>query len=132
MGGVITEDKESLIRTMVDEVGLLNAIKMMGDYYAIEPYLKEIDKVNYIKQRVSELCDMYGSTGVAISEFYESPIHFSDDENEMEQIEYLRINQVVIDVYDYNTGTHLSDYGIPYESLPGQIIDYLVEILINN
>jgi hypothetical protein len=37
----------------------------------------------------------------------------------------------MVDVYDEDMGTHLGDYNIPYESLPGQILDELVEILIN-
>ena len=48
---LISEDKkEHTIRTIVDKMGVANAIKMTGNYYMIEPYLKEIDKVNYIHQ----------------------------------------------------------------------------------
>ena len=55
--GVITEDnKNNVIRKIVDDIGLKTAIQMVGNYYAIEPYLTDVDKVNYIKDRVSELC----------------------------------------------------------------------------
>ena len=51
---LISEDKkEHTIRTMIDKMGVADAIKMVGNYYMIEPYLKEIDKVIYIKEKVS-------------------------------------------------------------------------------
>jgi len=38
----------------------------------------------------------------------------------------------MVDVYDEDMRTHLGDYNIPYESLPSQIIEELVEILLNH
>jgi len=46
---LMTEDKKGqTIRNMIDTMGLLHTISMVGDYNTIEPYLKEIDKVNFI------------------------------------------------------------------------------------
>ena len=129
--GVITEDETPLIRKMVDEIGLINTIKMIGNYNTIEPYLKDIDKVNFIKDKVAELCDEFFNTGFGLIEIDVEPIHFSDDDNELRQIEYLGKNRVIIDVYDEDMGFHLGEYNIPYESLPSQIIEELVEILLN-
>ena len=129
---LISEDKkEHTIRTMIDKMGVANAIKMTGNYYTIEPYLKEIDKVNYIKEKVSQLSDDFGGNGFGLVEIDEEPIHFGEDDGELRQIEYLGKNRAMVDVYDEDMGTHLGDYNIPYESLPGQILDELVEILIN-
>jgi hypothetical protein len=131
MMGVITEDETPLIRKMVDEIGLINTIKMIGNYYTIEPYLKDIDKVNFIKDKVAELCDEFDNTGFGLNQIDVEPIHFSDDDNELRQIEYLGKNRVIIDVYDEDMGYHLDDYDIQYENLPSQIIEELVEILLN-
>ena len=67
MMGVINEDnRPNVFKKMIDELGITNAIKMAGDYYAIEPYLKEIDKVNYIKEKVSQICDEFGANGFGL------------------------------------------------------------------
>ena len=129
---LISEDKkEHTIRTMIDKMGVADAIKMTGNYYMIEPYLKEIDKVNYIKERVSQLSDEFGGNGFGLVEINEEPIHFGEEDGELRQIEYLGRKQVYVDVYDEDMGSHKGDFRVQYESLPGQILDELVEILIN-
>jgi len=128
---LISEDKKGdTIRTMIDKMGVANAIKLAGNYYTIEPYLKEIDKVNYIKERVSQLSDEWGVNGFGLVEVDSAPILYSDDENELRQIEYLGRNQLYIDVYN-DGGSHVGDLNVKYESLPGQILDELVEVFIN-
>ena len=126
---LISEDKkENTIRTMIDKMGVSNAIKLAGNYYMIEPYLKEIDKVNYIKERVRELGD---GSGFGMTEIDEEPLHYSDEDGELHQIEWLGTKSADVSVYNDEMGSHLNDYYINYESLPGQILDELVEILIN-
>jgi hypothetical protein len=52
ISSLISEDKKGdTIRTMIDKMGVSNAIKLTGNYYMIEPYLKEVDKVNFIKKK---------------------------------------------------------------------------------
>jgi len=126
---LISEDKkEDTIRTMIDKMGVSNSIKLVGNYYMIEPYLKEIDKVNYIKERIIELGD---GSGFGMTEIDEEPLHYSDEDGELHQIEWLGTKSVDVSVYNDEMGSHLNDYHIKYESLPGQILDELVEILIN-
>jgi hypothetical protein len=132
MMGVINENnRPNVFRNMVDDIGIANAIKMVGNYYEIEPYLKEIDKVNFIKEKVAKLCEEFGG-GVGLMEIDEEPIHYDEGENEIEQIEYLGKNGVTVDVYDANMDGHLGNFIVKYESLPSQIIDELVEILLNH
>jgi hypothetical protein len=130
-GDVIQENKENSMPKMIKILGVSDAIKYFGNYYTIEPYLKEIDKVNFIKEKVAELCEFHGG-GFGLVEIFEEPIHFSEDENELRQIEYLGKTRATIDVYDEVMGSHLGDYNIPYESLPSEIIEQLVEILLNH
>jgi len=130
MMGVISEDKkEETIRAMIDKMGVSNAIKMTGNYYMIEPYLKEIDKVNYIKERIIELGD---GSGFGLYEIDEEPLHYSDEDGELHQIEWLGTKSVDISIYNDEMGAHLNDYYVNYDSLPGQILDELVEILLNH
>jgi len=132
MMGVINESKKGeTIRHLIDKMGVADAIKMAGNYYMIEPYLKEIDKVNYIKEKVSQISDELGGNGFGLVEIDEEPIHYDEDENELKQIEYLGRKQLYVDVYDSDINTHMGDFNVKYESLPGQILDELVEILVN-
>jgi hypothetical protein len=133
MMGIINEDKIPLIRKMIDELGITNTIKMTGDYYAIEPYLKVVDKVNFIKEKVDELIEDEFGVGMTLGlfEINEEPIHYGEDDNEIRQIEYLGKNGAVVDVYDADMDGHLGVFNVKYENLSVEIIDELVEILIN-
>ena len=129
---LISEDKkDETIRNMIDKMGVADAIKLAGNYYIIEPYLKEIDKVNFIKEKVNDLTEWIGG-GVGLVEIDEEPIHYDEDENELKQIEYLNTNSVTVDVYDADMNRHTGEFNVKYESLPGQILDELVEILLNH
>ena len=129
---LISEDKkDETIRNMIDKMGVADAIKLAGNYYIIEPYLKEIDKVNFIKEKVNDLTEWIGG-GVGLVEIDEEPIHYDEDENEIKQIEYLGTNSVAVDVYDADMNRHTGEFNVQYESLPGQILDELVEILLNH
>lgn len=128
---LMTEDKDDSKREMIKILGVSDAIKYFGNYYKVEPYLKEIDKVNFIKEKVGDLSEEFGG-GFGLVEIDEEPIHISEQDGELRQIEYLGKNRAMVDVYDEDMGTHLGDYNIPYESLPSQIIEELVEILLNH
>ncbi len=124
-------DRDKAIRNMIDKMGVADAIKMTGNYYMIEPYLKKIDKVNYVKERVSQLSDEFGGNGFGLVEIDEAPLFYGEDENELRQIEYLGRKQLYVDVYSSDNNSNIGDFKVQYESLPGQILDELVEILIN-
>jgi hypothetical protein len=126
---IVKENKENSIPNMIKTLGVSDAIKYFGNYYTIEPYLKVIDKVNFIKDKVRELSD--DGAGVGLHEINEEPLHYSDEDGEIHQIEWLGITSVDISVYDEVEG-HLSDYYVKYESLPSHIIELLVEILLNH
>jgi hypothetical protein len=129
---LIDENKKGdTIRHLIDKMGVADAIKMAGNYYMIEPYLKEIDKVNYIKEKVSQISDELGGNGFGLVEVDSAPIFYSEDEDELRQIEYLGRKQLYVDVYSSDSNSNLGDFKVNYESLPGQILDELVEILVN-
>ena len=124
--GVINEDnRPNVFKKMIDELGITSAIKMVGNYYTIEPYLKVVDKVNFIKEKVSEL----GRGGISLREIDEEPIVYDDDDNDHKQIEFLGRDRAYVDVY--YRGHNVGDIRVPYESLSVEIIELLVEILIN-
>ena len=124
---LMSEDKEDSKREMIRSLGLADAIKYFGNYYTIEPYLKVIDKVNFIKEKVAELSNLFGD-GITLVE----PIDYDEDDEEQKQIEYLRKDWVVVEVYDTAMNRHIGNFRLKYESLPVEIIELLVEILVNH
>jgi hypothetical protein len=123
----MSEDKEDSKREMIRSLGLADAIKYFGNYYTIEPYLKVVDKVNFIKEKVAELSNLFGD-GITLVE----PIDYDEDDEEQKQIEYLRKDWVVVEVYDTVMNRHIGNFRLKYESLPVEIIELLVEILVNH
>ena len=123
---IVKENKDSSIPKMIKTLAISDAIKYFGNYYTIEPYLKEIDKVNFIKEKVDEL----GDGGVDLYEIGEEPIIYEEEDGEIHQIESLGNASVNIRAYQ-DMGNILYDYYVKYESLPSQIIEQLVEIFIN-
>jgi len=130
---LMSEDKEDSKREMIRSLGLADAIKYFGNYYTIEPYLKVVDKVNFIKEKVAELYEeLGGGFGFLLLEINEEPIHYDEDENELRQIEHLGKNGVTVDVYDVDMSSHIGEFNVKYENLPVQIIEELVEVLLNH
>jgi hypothetical protein len=123
----MSEDKEDSKREMIRSLGLADAIKYFGNYYTIEPYLKVVDKVNFIKEKVAELSELVGD-GITLVE----PIDYGENDEEQKQIEYLRKDWVVVEVYDTVMNRHIGNFRVKYESLPVEIIELLVEILLNH
>ena len=124
MGG-INEDKHSIvIKKMIDELGMISTIKMVGNIDLIEPYLKEVDKTNYIKDKVAEL----GRGGVSLREIGEEPIFFDEVNDDHKQIGYLGKDRAYIDIY--YRGHNVGDNRVVYESLPSQIVDEIFRMLV--
>jgi hypothetical protein len=125
---LISEDKQEVtMRKMVDKIGVSNAIKMVGNYYTIEPYLKKVDKVNYIKERVYELNN---GRSINLSVINGDTIHYGEEGGKLHQIEWLGKEYVTVKTYGDNMN-YIGTFYVNYESLPPQIIDELVEALIN-
>ena len=126
--GVITEDKrDEFIKNMIDELGITSAIKMAGNYYEIEPYLTNVDKVNYIKDKVYELND---GRSVNLSVINGDTIHYGEEGGKLHQIEWLGKENVTVKTYGDNMN-YIGTFYVNYNNLPTQIIEELVEMFIN-
>lgn len=123
---IVKENKEENIINMIKTLGVSDAIKYFGNYYRIEPYLKVADKVNFIKEKVSEL----NRGGVSLREIGEEPIVYDDYDDDHKQIEFLGRDRAYVDIY--YRGHDVGDERILYESLSVEIIEQLVEILLNH
>jgi len=129
---LMSEDKEDSKREMIRSLGLADAIKYFGNYYTIEPYLKVVDKVNFIKEKVTELSELLGDDGIIdVYDIGEEPIDYEEEDGEIHQIESLGKTSVSISIYDEEF-EYVSDYYVKYENLPVEVIERLVEMLLNH
>jgi hypothetical protein len=129
MGGVITEDrKEMFIKNMIDEIGIENTIKMVGGYDEVEPYLSDEDKVNYIKEKVLEIADKFGSNGVILSAPQGRPLKIKEDYGIIYQIEFLGQSRARVESYE--TGVYHKGYVINYEDMSPQMKDIVIKRLL--
>jgi len=125
---IIKESKDNSISDMIKTLGVSDAIKYFGNYYTIEPYLKVVDKVNFIKDKVNELND---GRSIHLSVINGDTIHYSEKDGKLQLIEWLGKDSVTVKTYGDNDN-YIGTFYVNYESLPSQIIEQLVEILLNH
>ena len=124
---LITEDKETVIKNMIDKHGLYHAIKLMGGYDNIEPYIQEINKTDYIKYTVTNIIDKYfEGRGFNLEQISERPIRYGDDAYEICQIEWLSEKYAKVITYKNNKTYNRF---IDYDGLPLEAIDKLFRML---
>jgi hypothetical protein len=134
MMGVINEDnKRDKILKMINDIGLSSTIKFFGGYDEIKNMDFDItreDKIKYIKEKVAYVAEGIGSQGFPLDLLNEEPIFYNEDEYSKQQIEYLHIDSVYVDVYDKQTERFTNDMNIRYQRLPLNVLDEIFEMLI--
>jgi predicted RNA-binding protein with EMAP domain len=130
---MIKEDEVPLIKKMIDDIGLKNTFKMLGDYDKLDSYLTDSDKIDFIENTIHRLSRELESDfiGLALQEIDEEPIHYSDEDEQLHQIEYLGNKYVEVVYYDYEMDNFLGEYNVRYDSLPTQILDEIFRMLLD-
>jgi hypothetical protein len=130
---MIKEDEVPLIKRMIDDIGLKNTFKMVGDYDKLDSYLTDSDKVDFIENTVYRLAEEMESDfiGVPLQLIDEEPIHYGDEDEQLHQIEYLGNKYVEVVYYDYEMDNFLGEYNVRYDSLPTQILDEIFRMLLD-
>lgn len=130
MGGVITEDrKEMFIKNMINDIGLGNTIKMVGDYDEVAQYLSDEDKVKYVKDTVLQVIDGTFSNGIHL-DVVGGPIRISNKDGEIHQIEWMGMNHVKVIEYWGDKKQYTNTVRPNYKDLPSQVIDMIIKRLI--
>ena len=125
MMGVITEERmDKVIKNMIDEMGIENTFKMVGDYDLVESYLTDEDKIDYIKDQFHKIND---GNSFTLEQIWQKPIPYTKDE-ERHQVESLGKTHAKVVIYD-NLGNS-RDRHIKYEDLPLEVIDKLFRMMI--
>jgi hypothetical protein len=104
MGIINEDDKSAKIIKMIEDMGLMTAIKFFDGYDNIKNiygniFTKEY-KIKFIQDSVQYLSKKNNSNGVSIYGLGLNPIPFgAHDDNELQQIEYFNMNYITIDIY---------------------------------
>ena len=130
---MIKEDEVPLIKKMIDDIGLKNTFKMVGDYDKLDSYLTDSDKIDFIENTVHRLSQELETDfiGVTLQEIDEESIHYGDEDEQLHQIEYLGNKYVEVVYYDYEMDNYLGEYNVRYDSLPTQILDEIFRMLLD-
>lgn len=131
MMGIITEDKMGdVIIKMIDNVGLDNTFKMIGDYDLVLLYLTDEDKIKFIKDKVLEIADKLGSNGISLSSPQGRPLRIQDEKGVISQIEFLGQSRARVEVYDKENNVYYNSYTINYVDLSPQVMDLIIKRLM--
>lgn len=125
MGGVITEDRmDKVIKNMIDDMGIENTFKMVGDYDLVDTYLTDEYKIDYIKDQFHKIND---GNNFSLQQIWQKPIRYSRDA-ERHQVESLGKTHAKVVIYD-NFGNP-RDRHVKYEDLPLEVLDKLFRMML--
>ena len=143
---LLTENKEEMIKGVIEKYGLHHAIKLMGGYEPIlnvidhDNYFSKEDRIDFIREVVIELVRKYDddqTSGISIYELDMSPIRLYEPEegDNLLQIEYFNPGFVSIDIIDTD-GIGIGGYTRKYDELDDEVIDkifiFMIDALENN
>jgi len=146
MMGVISEDDNiTKISKMIDDIGLSNTIKFFGGYYNISDMfgvdmyggdinLTKEQKIDFIKEVVSNLSNSYGLTSLSIDDLGMSPIRIGEPEpgENLQQIENFSDRYVTIDIYgEENFSVNIGAYTEEYEELSDETLNKVFIFMVD-
>ena len=128
---VLKEGVKEKVKSVIDEFGLLKAIRLFGGIHNIEKMIKEPllsfdEKIDFIKEIVNKY------DGISLYSDLDQTIWVDAPDGEVREMTYLGLNRVVIDVYDSDTFSGTGEYTIDYEDLNPKYIDDIIDMLINH
>ena len=126
MGIIIEGNMDKFIKNMIDNVGIENTFKMVGDYNLVESYLTDEYKIDYIKDQFYKINDGKYFTLQQISQ---RPIQIKVEDKEKHQIEGLLKDNVT--VVKYTNDGDATKYYPKYEDLSLETIDKLFRMMIS-
>ena len=137
---MIKEDEVPLIKRMIDDIGLYKTIKVMGGFdYSMEEYVSKEDKITFIKEIVTKLCEEYDDVEVGGPYFSRNMGIIYDETYEEKQIiefynpVFITVERFTKEVdgaeYDYDD-FYLGSFQVPYEELTHSLINEIFNLMI--
>lgn len=126
--GVLNEDSRSnTIMNMINDIGLYNTIKMMGNYEDVLNYINyedisDADKIKFIQEVVeSKSPNMRRAGNISIHDMGIPPISYDSHSNTDREITSFGMNGVTINVY--KNGKFADQQVVPYDFMSADSID---------
>ena len=140
---LITEDKETVIKNMIDKHGLYHTINIMGGYDKIERFLGDYDipkseKIKIIRKRLDYINNSLGENedeNIWSTEIGGEPIEYDGTDNyglkdDYQQVEVLLTDGVIIYGYrDKYSGQDVGSFSLYYNDLPEDILNKIFKIV---
>jgi hypothetical protein len=136
MMGLITEDKDLLTKKMIDELGVMATINLMGGFdYSMEDYISKENKIKFIKEVVEKLCEKYDDVEVAQYNLNGNQVQYDEEDGEKQMIEYYRPEFVIVERYEYGEedvyyDNYLGSFEVPYEELSHSLINEIFHLML--
>jgi hypothetical protein len=97
-GLMVTEGKEGAIKSMIEKHGLYHSIKLMGGFdNSMDEYLTIQDRINFIKDVVSKLCDENDDIEISSFNLNGSQIEYDETDDESQVIEFYSPEEITVE-----------------------------------
>ena len=138
---LLTEDRDEMMKNMIDKHGWYHVIKLMGGYDSkLDKYVTNENMVDLIKSIVTELCDEASNIEVGGPDFGPDPILYRETPTQQHLISYYRPEGVVIERFgtEYDNGefgidngdNYLGSYLKSYEKLSPSLLTEILYLLL--
>ena len=143
---LITEDKEKVIKNMINKHGLYDTIKMMGYQQVFNvidhQQLTNEDKIKFIKEVITRFCEQYGDDEVD-SFTMGNQIEYGDYYEEIQVIGFYSPEYITVECYkkqneeveddDYDDDyVYLGGFNKAYEDLQPSLLDKIFHLTIEH
>ena len=134
---LITENREEMMKNMIDKHGWYYVIKLMGGYDSkLDKYVTNENIVDLIKSIVIKLCEDADDIEVGGPDFGPNPILYRETPTQQHLISYYRPEGVVIERFgteDYgidNGDDYLGSYLKSYDKLSPSMLTEILHLLL--
>lgn len=138
---LLTEDRDEMMKNMIDKHGLYHLIKLMGGFDSkLDKYVTNENIVDLIKSIVTKLCDEADDIEVGGADFGPMPILYRETPTQQHLISFYRPEGVVIERYGTededeefgidNGDNYLGSYVKRYESLSPSLLTEILHLLL--
>jgi len=138
---LLTENREEMIKNMIDKHGLYHTIKLMGGYDSkLDKYVTNENIADLIKSIVTKLCDEADDIEVGGADFGPMPILYRETPTQQHLISFYRPEGVVIERYGTededeefgidNGDNYLGSYLKSYDKLSPSLLTEILHLLL--
>ena len=138
---LITENREEMMKNMIDKHGWYYVIKLMGGYDSkLDKYVTNENIVDLIKSIVTKLCEDADDIEVGGADFGPNPILYRETPTQQHLISFYRPEGVVIERFgtedddeDYgidNGDDYLGSYLKSYDKLSPSMLTEILHLLL--